>query len=176
MSDSSTALAVPLQAPVAWRAGTPASDGAAALRALQVATSLGEKPATVSEEATGLELEVARLHQKTQLLIELLAVALQGQAARPAAQAVLLSTETCQWHNASTVPVGSVGSVALWLHPAAPEPLLWPAEIRDCQPQDAGYALQAQLLPLGEAAQAALDRQVFLLHRRAVAEAKALRS
>ena len=175
MSDS-TSLIVELSVPFQWRAEVTTVDGSAAIRVLQTAMALGEKPPVVSDEAMGLDLEVARLHQKTQLLIELLALALQNQAGRPVAQAVALSTEGCQWQAASALPVGSRGSVALWLHPAAPEPLLWPAEISACHAQGTVHVLHAALLPLGESAQAALDRHVFLLHRRAVAEARALRS
>lgn len=170
------ALLVELQVPFQWRADVQAGDGSAAIRSLQTAMALGEKPPVVSDDAVGLELEVARLHQKTQLLIELLALALQGHAGRPAAQALALSAESCRWQAATALPVGSRGSVALWLHAAAPEPLLWPAEIMGCRAEGSGHALHAALLPLGEAAQAALDRHVFLLHRRAIAEARAQRS
>ena len=74
-----TQLAVQLQAPVIWQAvagSTGPEASAAAVRALATAVSLAERAPNVNEEATGLELEVARLHQKTHLLIELLALVL----------------------------------------------------------------------------------------------------
>lgn len=173
-------LAVSLTTPMHWRAAAtpPAMEaGQAVLRALATATTLAERPPQVNEEAMGMELEVARLHQKTQLLIELLAVALGRDSTRPAPVELQISSSACSWQSRSPPTVGSLGAVALWLHPAAPEPMVWPAEITDAQPQgDGSSVMQARLLPLGEAAQSALDRHIFQLHRRAIAEARSLRS
>jgi len=174
-----TSLFVPLTLPVGWQAG-PAASGPeasnAALRVLATAVTLAERAPPVTDEATGLELEVARLHQKTQLLVELLALALGRDATRPAATNVELGSSGCRWRTAAPPRVGSEGQVVLWLHAAAPEPLLWPATITRVTPEADGAALtEAALLPLGEAAQAALERHVFQLHRRAVAEARAAR-
>jgi len=176
MNDHS-GLRVPFTAPLQWQPGAPAADaGAAALRVLATVVSLAERPPQINEEATGLELEVARLHQKTQLLIELLAVALGRDQSRPQATDVQLGGETCQWLSDHPPAVGSEGELCLWLHPVAPEPLRWPARITHCQSQrDGQQQVEATLLPLGEAAQAALDRYVFQQHRRAIAEAKAQR-
>lgn len=166
-------LAVQLSAPLVWHPQAPAvgpEAGSAAVRALATAVSLAERAPNINEEAIGLELEVARLHQKTQLLIELLALALARDASRPAAVEVHLSGSECRWRSAHPPAVPGVGTLAIWLHPAAPEPLRWPAEILE-----AGALHRARLISLGEAAQVALDRYVFQLHRRAVAEARAQR-
>ncbi len=179
-ADDETALSVTLMAPVSWlQSALPAAAeaGLAAVRALATAVSLAERPPGINEEALGVELEIARLHQKTQLLIELLALALARDVTRPPPRALQLSAAACSWQAAQAVAVGSIGAVAIWLHPAAPEPMSWPAEIVECQPApDGNCRLQARLLPLGEAATAALERHVFQLHRRAVAEARSLRS
>ena len=175
MSDQATLLAVPLLLPMQWQDTSRPIDEAAVLRALQTAAVLGEKPPPVSEDAQGAELEVNRLHQKTQLLIELLAVALRRNAAMPLPQAITLSATHCQWQHPQALPTNGDGLLSLWLHPASPEPLQWPAEIKACTADGAAWRIEAQLLPLGDAAQTALDRHVFLLHRRAVAEARAQR-
>lgn len=168
-----TVLAVQLGAPLIWHpqvlpAGPDA--GIAAVRALATAVSLAERVPNVNEEAIGLELEVARLHQKTQLLIELLALALARDVSRPAAVELHLSGSDCRWRSPQQASEMGVGTLAIWLHPAAPEPMRWPAEIVETGPLH-----RARLLSLGEAAQVALDRYVFQLHRRAVAEARAQR-
>lgn len=171
-----TLLAVPLQAPVIWQAGVAAEGpeaSAAAVRVLATAVTLAERPPSVNEEATGIELELARLHQKTQLLIELLALALRRDASRPQGSELHLSGSECRWHHSGEPAPQGPGTLAIWLHPAAPEPLRWPAEVVDGTAE--APWVQARLLPLGEAAQAALDRYVFQLHRRAVAEARAAR-
>lgn len=165
-------------APLLWRAGaTPTADAAAnALRVLATAAVLGERAPAINEDAMGLELELARLHQKTQLLIELLAVALARDGSRPAGLPLCLSAAGCSWQSHLAPARGSTGVLALWLHPACPEPLEWPAEIVELEPlTEAGMNIHTRLLSLGEAAHAALDRQVFLLHRRAIAEARAQR-
>jgi hypothetical protein len=171
-------LLVPLLAPLRWEAAAqPGADaGGAAVRALATAVSLAERPPQVNEEATGLELEVARLHQKTQLLVELLALALGRSGVRPEPTEVRLGGTSCQWKTATPPPAGSEGVIGLWLHPASPEPVNWPARIEALEPDaDGATWVRATLLPLGEAAQAALDRHVFQLHRRAIAEARAQR-
>ncbi|MES2683251.1 MAG: PilZ domain-containing protein [Pseudomonadota bacterium] len=175
MSEHLNNLAVPLLLPMQWQESSAPVDEAAALRALQTAATLGEKPPPVSEDALGPDLEVNRLHQKTQLLIELLAVALRRNAVTPLPQLITLSATHCQWQHPVALPAAAQGVVSLWLHPASPEPLQWPAEIIGSSSQGAGWSVEARLLPLGDAAQAALDRHVFLLHRRAVAEARAQR-
>lgn len=173
-------LSVPLLVPLSWQAGAGlpvAEAGTAAVRALATAVSLAERPPLVNEEASGLELEVTRLHQKTQLLIELLALALSRDSSRPAAIELQLSGTACSWHSDDPPALGSSGALALWLHPAAPEPMRWPAEITEITRHEGGSAyVQARLLPLGEAAQSVLDRHIFQLHRRAVAEARSQRS
>lgn len=173
-------LSVPLCVPLAWQTGEGlkvAEAGTAAVRALATAVSLAERPPLINEEALGLELEVARLHQKTQLLIELLALALGRDGTRPAAIELQLSGTGCSWQSAHAPALGSSGAIALWLHPAAPEPMCWPAEIAELTPQDDGRTrVKARLLPLGEAAQSVLDRHIFQLHRRAIAEARSQRS
>lgn len=174
---STSILQAELVTPVDWQALSAdlhlATAAASALRVLHTAATLGEKPPVVSEDAAGLELEVARLHQKTQLLIELVAVALGRNAQRPAAQSVSLSGESCGWISPVPLNVGDKGLLVIWLHDALPEPLQWPAEVIESDMHSG--AVRARLLPLGEAAQAGLERQVFLLHRRAIAEAKANR-
>lgn len=175
-----TLLAVQLSAPVRWLDEiTPcdAEAGVAAVRALATAVSLAERAPNVNEDATGVELELARLHQKTHLLIELLAMALARDVSRPASTELHLGGSECRWRGAATSPAGRLGTLHLWLHPAAPEPLRWPAERLALDSSDGeSPLLRARLLSLGEAAQMALDRYVFQLHRRAIAEARALRS
>lgn len=173
MSDT---LQVEIAAPLAFGAPVGEAGATAALRVLQTVSALNEKPPVVSEEAVGLELELAKLQQKTQLLIELLAVALARDGTRPPSTVVQLGSNSCAWSSPQALTPGASGTLTLWLHPAAPEPLQWPAEITSCQAEAAGFALHASLLPLSEAAQAALERHIFALHRRAVAEAKSQRS
>lgn len=175
----SALLSVSLTVPVSWQSGLElavSEAGPAVVRALATAVTLAERPPLVNEDAMGLELEVARLHQKTQLLIELLALSLSRMGNRPSAVDACLSGSRCRWQSASMPVSGSIGALAVWLHPAAPEPMSWPAQIVEVSSQsDGSHRIEAELLPLGEAAQAALDRYIFQLHRRAIAEARSQR-
>lgn len=172
-------LSVALTVPVSWQSGielTAAEAGPAVVRALATAVTLAERAPIVNEDAIGLELEVARLHQKMQLLIELLALSLSRNSGRPSAVEACLSGSGCRWQSASMPVAGSAGVLSIWLHPAAPEPMSWPAEVLEVASQpDGSHRIEARLLPLGEAAQAALDRYIFQLHRRAIAEARSQR-
>lgn len=181
MSPESDAVPVSLQVslcaalrwePSAVLAGAEADR--AALRVLATVASLGERPPGINEETSGLELEVARLQQKTHLLVELLAQVLARDATRPLTTMLSLSAQDCRWPAEGAVGEGGEGVLNVWLHPAAPEPLRWPAVLSSAG-DAAGEFHHARLLPLGEAAQMALERYVFQQHRRAVAEARASR-
>lgn len=144
------------------------------LRTLTLALNLGDRvPGLPAEDASGLEYELQRMQHKVQLLTELVSVALATHQQRPAPGAVRLNSERIEWQ-AAELPPGVMGMVALWLHPAVPEPLLWPARISDHQRlSDDRHVVVADLLPLGEAVEEALQRWVFQLHRRSVADARA---
>jgi len=64
--------------------------------------------------------------------------------------------------------VDSLGLVALHLHRCVPQPLRLAVRIRQID----GDLVQADFLPLSEAGQAALERHVFLHHRRQIAESR----
>lgn len=169
-------LSVPMTAPLAWTRGGLEAEVSGAVRVLATVGALSERSPPGPEEATGIELEVARLHQKVQLLVELLAVAMVRAGSVPAATSLQLSAEGCSWLASHPPSRGERGELSLWLHAAAPEPLRWPAEIVELEAGDAGTSVHARWLPLGEAALDALERFLFQQHRRAIAEARQQRS
>jgi hypothetical protein len=119
-------------------------------------------PHAAGDETGPLDGEVARLHQKLNLLIDLVALLVSQQAPQPATRPVRLSWIGLRWPD---VDAGGLGLVRLWLHTGVPQPFIWPAwiEHREDDMVDARFA------PMAEACQAALEKHVFVHHRRAIA-------
>lgn len=122
-----------------------------------------------NDGGTPLEVEVERLHQKLDVVLELLGAVLQSSRPRGPAVALRLTREGVSWPAPeSPPPVGETVLVALDLHACAPAPLCWPAEILGVHEGE----LCARFLPMSEALGAALERFVFTRHRRSVAGAR----
>lgn len=110
-----------------------------------------------------LDAEIARLHQKLNLLIDLVGTLAAGQGG-----ALPLARLRLSWQGAvfvGSAALGAHGLLALGLHRSVPEPFRWPATIIRID----GEERHARFDPLPEAVQAALERHVFLRHRRAIA-------
>lgn len=135
------------------------------LRVLAAVALLDETRATGAgpDDGNALDAEVARLHQKLNLVIDLLGflVARQGDGGEPSR--VRLSWQGVGF--AGVPPMGELGLISLGLHRSVPQPFVWPARIERID----GEERQARFEPFGDALQAALERHVFLRHRRAVA-------
>ncbi|HVT35648.1 MAG TPA: PilZ domain-containing protein [Nevskiaceae bacterium] len=118
------------------------------------------------DEAT-LDNELARLHQKVDLLLELVSAMAHAQLPQPPPVAVRISSQdmVCQGFGAQPGP----GIVSIYLHRCMAQPLRLPAQL-DTQHGDGSARMQ--FLPLDESCTAALERHVFLHHRRSVAEAR----
>lgn len=141
--------------------------GDEALRVLNAVAVL-ESHRARSDEPEPLELEVERLHLKLDVLIELVGAALAGRDGNPPPLMVELSAQGLAWQQPAPPPVDSHGLVALHLHRCVPQPLRLAVRIRQID----GDLVQADFLPLSEAGQAALERHVFLHHRRQIAESR----
>lgn len=120
----------------------------------------GHSPA--GEDANTLEGEVARLHQKMNLLVDLIGFLVNQQAPPPIAVPVRLSWQGVSWRGEGSY---GDGLLSLRLHRSVPQPFTWPARIIVAE----GGQLYARFEPLSEACQTALERHVFLHHRRAIA-------
>ncbi len=139
------------------------------LRVLAAAVLIEERHRR-GESTEPLESEIERLHQKVDLMLELLGAVLRQQRALPPACALRLSREGLSWQPASPQPweVGTTVLLEIHLHPGLPAPLLWPATLVAVDVP----LVAARLSSLGNACDAALERHVFTRHRRSVAEAR----
>jgi hypothetical protein len=156
--------------PLRWVADEPLHDAErladANLRVLAAVAQL-EESAAPGDNPTAQELEIARLHHKLNLLLEIVGGLARGQLQVPEPLPLRLSWIGVSWRHGGVAPdPGTHGLVCLHLHAAVLQPLRWPAQIIGCDAEEA----RARFAPLGETCQRALERHVFLHHRRAVAE------
>jgi hypothetical protein len=158
--------------PLQWQALEAAPDpltlerlGDDNLRVLSAVVTLSEQrgaSATSGDETTAVDVEIARLHQKLNLLVDLVALLVSQQAPQPPARSVRVSWLGLRW---SDPEAKGLGLVQLRLHSGVPQPFVWPARIESRD----GDSINARFEPMPEACQAALERYVFLQHRRAIA-------
>lgn len=135
------------------------------LRVLAAVALLDEqRTANNSNDDVGaLDGEIARLHQKMNLLVDLLAFLVSQQVAAAPIRVARLSWRGVAWRDDAAIT--GDGLISLRLHRSVPQPFTWPAHV---VPVNGGQHC-ACFAPLSEACQAALERHIFLHHRRAIA-------
>lgn len=127
--------------------------------------SLEERPSLPSEQDE-LEKEISRLHGKLDLLITLVAELARGRQQLPPPVEIQLSAHHLIWSQALMPPAGAHVMISLHLNPCLVEPLRLPAEIE----RNDGERVTARFEYLSESCRSALERHVFLHHRRSIAE------
>ncbi|MGB1562265.1 MAG: PilZ domain-containing protein [Sinimarinibacterium flocculans] len=137
------------------------------LRALHAIAVLDERHVG-SETGGALETEVERLHQKIDVVLELLGAVLRAGRSEAPAVPVRLSREGLSWPVGHPAPTDTRLLVELSLHPCAPAPLCWPVQLIG---EHEGETC-ARFEDMSEALGAALERFVFTRHRRSVAGAR----
>lgn len=135
------------------------------LRVLSAVALLDEQRGSSagSEDGSPLDAEIVRLNQKLNLLIDLLGFLVNQQAPAADAQRVRLSWQGVVFRGEAAV--GDIGLVSIRLNRSVPQPLVWPARIVHAS----GDERHARFEPFSDPVQTALERHVFLHHRRAVA-------
>lgn len=136
-------------------------------RVLTAVAMLEEHPKP-ADEPSATELELQRIHQKLNLLLELLSGLLMAQSPQPAAVPLRLSWRGVSWEAAEAPAPGSPGLVEIHLSRLLAQPLRWPARIVAGPPA----TVSAEFQPVPDFCQVALERHVFQHHRREVAEAR----
>ena len=130
---------------------------------LAAVVAMDEHRKPVDEEAT-LDNEVARLHQKMNLLLELVSTLVRSQVPPPVALRLSSQELVCQGFGAAPGP----GVLSVYLHRCIAQPLRLPAELLE----PAADGTHFRFVALDDSCTAALERHVFLHHRRSVAEAR----
>lgn len=128
-----------------------------------------EEHRSVADEETPLDGELVRVHQKLDLLLELVSGLMRVHAAVPPAAALRLSSCDAIWHGMPDVPApGSEGILEIYLHRCVAQPLRIAARVS----AEAAGSVRLVFTALDQACSAALERHVFLHHRRSIAEAR----
>lgn len=160
--------------PLAWTplAQQPSADevqafGAGNLPVLASVAAMEEHGGGGDEDAP-LDREIARLHRKVDVLLEVVSGLLRAQSPQPPGVPVLLSAQDLLWLGSGAPAAPGWGVIDLYLHRGVPQPLRLPAQVLGQEAQGTRIAF----LPLDEACAAALETHVFLRHRRSVAEAR----
>lgn len=135
------------------------------LRVLSAVALLDEQrgSGTVTDDSSPLDAEITRLNQKLNLVIDLLGLLVSQNAPAPDARRVRLSWQGVVF--GGTQALGEIGLMSLRLNRSMPQPLVWPATIVHVD----GDERHARFEAFGDALQTALERHVFLRHRRAIA-------
>lgn len=134
---------------------------------LLTAVALLAEHAPSKDEPTPAEVEMQRLHQKLNLLLDLIGGFLTQQSPRPPALPLRLSWRGVVWSGGGAAE-GSVGMLELYLSAVLPQPLRLPARIVSAGESETS----AEFGPMPEFCQTALERHVFQQHRREVAETR----
>lgn len=135
------------------------------LRVLAAVALLDEQrsSSTAADESSPIDAEIARLNQKLNLVIDLLGFLVSQNAPAAEARRVRLSWQGLVFSGDQAL--GEIGLVSLRLNRSVPQPLVWPARIVHVD----GDERNARFEAFGDALQTALERHVFLRHRRAIA-------
>ncbi len=135
------------------------------LRVLAAVALLDEQrsSSTAADENSPIDAEIARLNQKLNLVIDLLGFLVSQNAPAAEARRVRLSWQGLVFSGEPAL--GDIGLLSLRLNRGVPQPLIWPARIVHVD----GDERHARFEAFGDALQTALERHVFLRHRRAIA-------
>lgn len=115
--------------------------------------------------------ELARLDAKLRLILRLLGR--QSAARLPAARAVRLGSERIEWQGPAPGPVGTAAVALLYLAPSIHEPLQLPGQLAEPTQDESGRTWsRLRYEGLSGLVVTALEKHVFMHHRRAVAHAR----
>ncbi len=185
MTPAATAASSPLGSALSYDAAMPVSwtpltvlPGAVRLeqlgednlRVLAAVALLDEQRSNAAsvDDSSPIDAELLRLNQKLNLVIDLLGFLVNQNAPAPEARRVRLSWQGLVFSGDRAFgdqALGDLGLVELRLNRSVPQPLVWPARIVHVD----GDERHARFEPFGDAVQTALERHVFLRHRRAIA-------
>ena len=132
------------------------------------AVSSVEEHGVVAEEDAPLDREIARLHRKMDVLLEMVSGLLRVQAPQPPSVPLQLSSADLVWLGEAAPAKPGHGLIDIYLHRSVPQPLRLPALAGARAAEGTRIVFQG----MDEACAAALETHVFLRHRRLVAEAR----
>lgn len=166
-----TAITIHADLPVVWHPNAPpaGSDGVLLLRVLSL---LEAAPPHYDEDDSLEVLRWQALEARMDLCLQLLGQILLRDGPLPQVCPLQLSGEGASWQSQVPMQAGEFGTLALYLSPRIPQPLLLPARLITVQALTQGWQVEARF-ELGDVElQDWLDKTIFRRHRREIFERK----
>ncbi len=113
--------------------------------------------------------ELKRLDFKVSVLLELVGHLFAGQQAVPPEHLLTLTATELIWHTKVAPPENTPLRLELYCNLGYPRPLILHASAAEIVPFQDNHQVKATIYPPSEALQEALERYIFLRHRRLVA-------
>jgi len=114
--------------------------------------------------------ELKRLDFKVSLLLELVGQMFARQQHIPPERLLTLAVDSLSWPADAPLPPDGLLQLELYCNLSYPRPLILPAQVVETSPlRDTGWPIQARFHAPSPALQEALERYIFLQHRRAIA-------
>lgn len=124
----------------------------------------GDDPA-ISSSAS----ELKRLDFKVSLLLEMVGHLLAGQQAVPPERPLTLTVTDLSWHTEAAPTLNAPLRLELYCNLSYPRPLILHAHASEIVPFEDHYQIKAAISPPSRPLQEALERYIFLRHRRTIA-------
>ncbi len=116
--------------------------------------------------------ELKRLDFKVGLLLELVGQLYARQQAIPPEHHLILTVDGLRWRAEAAPPTGGLLRLQLYCNLSYPRPLILHARVADTVPYPGGWQIQTRFEEPSEALQEALERYIFLQHRRSIAHSR----
>jgi hypothetical protein len=113
--------------------------------------------------------ELKRLDFKVGLLLEMVGQLFARQQAIPPEHALTLTVNDLSWQTDAALPVGALLQLDLYCNLSYPRPLILHAQVVDSVSSSSNYQIKAPFYRQSTALQEAIERYIFLQHRRFIA-------
>ncbi|TVR65166.1 MAG: hypothetical protein EA420_03735 [Candidatus Competibacteraceae bacterium] len=113
--------------------------------------------------------ELKRLDFKVGLLLGLVGQLLAHQQAMPPEHPLALTADHLRWSAASAPPVGVPLRLELYCNLSYPQPLILHAQVDEMVSDEGEQQIKAHFYPMSPPMHEALERYIFLQHRRSIA-------
>ena len=131
------------------------------------AGDFGDDPAALANAT-----ELKRLDFKVSLLLELVGQLFARQQNIPPERLLILTVDSLSWPADAAPALNSLLRLELYCSLNYPRPLLLPAQVTEITPAANGWRVQARFHAPSLALQEALERYIFLQHRRTIANSR----
>jgi hypothetical protein len=119
--------------------------------------------------------ELKRLDFKVSLLLGLVGQLLAHQQAVPPEHALTLTVDDLSWRATTAPSVGIPLRLELYCNLSYPRPLILHAQASEIVPLEGDHQIKAVFGPIGAPMHEALERYIFLQHRRSIASRRSHR-